>query len=55
MAIHRLKLNSAYYNDSASGIKTFEIRKNDRNFQVGVNEYHEDYKKPKKKPVLKLV
>lgn len=35
MAIHRLKLNSAYYNDSASGIKTFEIRKNDRNFQVG--------------------
>lgn len=35
MATHRLKLNSDYYNDSASGIKTFEIRKNDRNYQVG--------------------
>lgn len=35
MAIHKLKLNSIYYNDSASGIKTFEIRKNDRNYQVG--------------------
>lgn len=35
MATHRLKLNSDYYNDSASGIKTFEIRKNDRKYQVG--------------------
>ena len=35
MTIHKLKLNAAYYNDSASGIKTFEIRKNDRNFKVG--------------------
>ena len=35
MTIHKLKLNSAYYDDSASGIKTFEIRKNDRDFKVG--------------------
>ena len=27
MALHKLKLNSCYYGDSASGIKTFEIRK----------------------------
>lgn len=35
MTIHKLKLNSCYYDDSASGIKTFEIRKNDRDFKVG--------------------
>ena len=35
MTIHKLKLNAAYYEDSASGIKTFEIRKNDRDFKVG--------------------
>ena len=35
MIIHKLKLNSDYYSDSASGVKTFEIRKNDRNFKVG--------------------
>ena len=27
MTIYKLKLNAAYYDDSASGIKTFEIRK----------------------------
>jgi len=35
MTIHHLKLNAAYYDDSASGLKTFEIRKNDRDFKVG--------------------
>lgn len=35
MATHKLKLDSSYYCDSATGIKTFEIRKNDRNYQVG--------------------
>lgn len=35
MTIHKLKLNSCYYEDSAAGIKTFEIRKNDRDFKVG--------------------
>lgn len=33
--IHKLKTDSYYYDDSASGIKTFEIRNNDRNFKVG--------------------
>jgi len=33
--IHKIKVDSCYYSDSASGIKTFEIRKNDRNYQVG--------------------
>ena len=35
MTIHKLKLDSFYYDDSASGIKTFEIRENDRDFKVG--------------------
>ena len=35
MKVHKLKLDSSYYDDSAAGIKTFEIRKNDRNYQVG--------------------
>lgn len=35
MVKHKLKLNADYYKDSANGIKTFEIRKNDRNYKVG--------------------
>lgn len=33
--VHVLKLLSKYYDDSKKNIKTFEIRKNDRNFKVG--------------------
>lgn len=33
--VHALKLNKKYYEDSAKNLKTFEIRKNDRDFQVG--------------------
>jgi len=33
--VHKLKLNADYYDDSASGKKTFEIRKNDRDYKVG--------------------
>lgn len=33
--IHKLKLNTAYYEDSKLGIKNFEVRKNDRNFREG--------------------
>lgn len=33
--IHELKLNSKYYYDSLTNVKNFEIRKNDRNFEVG--------------------
>ncbi|MDT9683339.1 DUF3850 domain-containing protein [Streptomyces sp. TRM76323] len=35
MKIHELKLDSKFWNDVRSGIKTFEIRKNDRKFKVG--------------------
>lgn len=35
MKIHSLKLNIKYCDDVLSGIKTFEVRKNDRDFQVG--------------------
>lgn len=33
--IHELKTDSAVFHDVRAGEKTFEIRKNDRNFQVG--------------------
>lgn len=32
--IHQLKLQTTYFSDVLSGKKTFEIRKNDRGFQV---------------------
>jgi hypothetical protein len=35
MKLHKLKLETKYYQDVISGKKTFEIRKNDRNFQIG--------------------
>ncbi|CAK7048066.1 MAG: hypothetical protein BACD_02360 [Bacteroides rodentium] len=34
-ATHEIKLASMYYDDVASGKKTFELRKNDRNYKVG--------------------
>lgn len=46
MKIHKLKLNAKYYEDSERGIKTFEIRKNDRDYNIGdvleLREYIED-------------
>ena len=46
MKIHKLKLNAKYYEDSKRGIKTFEIRKNDRDYKIGdvleLREYIED-------------
>ena len=33
---HRVKLDVAYYDEVISGTKTFEVRKNDRDYQVGV-------------------
>lgn len=33
--IHALKLVQPYFNDVKNGIKTFEIRRNDRNYKVG--------------------
>jgi ASC-1-like (ASCH) protein len=33
--IHELKLYKEYFDDVASGVKKFEFRYNDRNYQVG--------------------
>ena len=33
--LHRIKLDIAYYDDVMSGTKTFEIRKDDRDYEVG--------------------
>lgn len=42
---HSLKTLQPYFNDVKSGSKTFEIRKNDRNFEIGdtilLQEYHD--------------
>lgn len=35
MKIHELKIHLNYYNSVYSGKKTFELRKNDRGFEVG--------------------
>lgn len=35
MTEHTLKLNDRYFDAVANGIKTFEIRKDDRGFRVG--------------------
>lgn len=35
MMVHYLKIKPEYYRDVQSGLKTFELRKNDRDFQVG--------------------
>lgn len=35
MITHELKILPEYYQPVVDGIKTFEIRKNDRNYQVG--------------------
>ena len=35
MKIHELKVWDTYYDSLESGQKNFEVRKNDRNFQVG--------------------
>lgn len=41
--IHELKLSTVYFLDVILGKKTFEVRKNDRNFKLGdllaLNEY----------------
>ena len=35
MAIHRLEILPEYFGAQKNRVKTFEIRKNDRNFKVG--------------------
>ena len=45
MAIHELKINPLYYSYVESGIKTFEIRKNDRDFKIGDVLHLKEYTK----------
>ncbi|RKW05197.1 MAG: DUF3850 domain-containing protein [Streptococcus sp.] len=33
--IHKIKLSHEFWSDVVNGRKTFELRKNDRNYQVG--------------------
>lgn len=44
--LHELKILPEYYDAVANGIKTFEIRKDDRNYKVGdtlrLREFDED-------------
>lgn len=35
MKLHELKIKEEYFKDIRSGKKTFELRKNDRDYQVG--------------------
>ena len=46
MTLHTLKIYSEYYDAVRNGIKTFEIRKNDRDYKVGdtlrLREYDPD-------------
>lgn len=35
MKLHILKIKEEYYSDVIAGEKTFELRKNDRDYQVG--------------------
>lgn len=35
MRTHVLKIREPYFSDILNGLKTFEIRKNDRNYKVG--------------------
>lgn len=35
MQIHKLKIKEEYYEQVVAGKKTFELRKNDRDYQVG--------------------
>lgn len=47
MTIHNLKIEPQYYDALLLGIKSFEIRKNDRDFKVGdilkLSEYKDGY------------
>lgn len=51
--LHELKISPKYYDAVVNGIKTFEIRKNDRNYSVGdtlwLREFDKDdiYQSPK--------
>ena len=35
MKVHELKIDPKYFDEIVDGIKTFEVRRNDRDFKVG--------------------
>ena len=35
MKVHNLKIKPCYFNDVIKGVKTFEVRYNDRDFKIG--------------------
>jgi len=45
MSIHKLKTINPYFNRCWEQEKTFEVRKNDRDFQKGDNVYLQEYDK----------
>lgn len=48
MTIHKLKTWMPYFDDIKAGIKTFEVRKNDRNFQISDKLLLQEYDQEKK-------
>lgn len=56
MKVHKLKILPEYYNAQVKGIKNFEIRKNDRNYQIGdwllLKEYNPKIKKFTERKVM---
>lgn len=46
--VHYLKTWTSYFQDAKKGIKPFEVRKNDRNYQVGDTLILEEYDPVKK-------
>lgn len=48
MTTHVLKIQTQYFNDIILGIKRFEVRKNDRNYQIG--DYLELHELAKEQP-----
>ncbi|MCR1915449.1 DUF3850 domain-containing protein [Lactobacillus johnsonii] len=47
--MHELKILPEYFRAQATGVKTFEIRKNDRNFKVGDDLWLREYDSKSKK------
>lgn len=47
MNVHVLKIWPPFFEDVSNGVKTFEVRRNDRDYQVGdivvLKEYHHNY------------
>lgn len=57
MQIHTVKLDSIYFGRVANGTKTFEIRRNDRDYQTGdimhMHEYDSERKVLTDMPIIK--